>query len=381
MAMRTPKNYQIWWVLQGQAFAAGPSLPPPASPRFHRRWLVSKASDAGQEKRFTSAAIEQDSKNYHAWAHRWGGAGPASPCAPHSKGRRATGSGQFLITAYGRGSLSSQSVRGSPAPRGAALTASARARRPAGGGRAEQLGLEPPLLRAHSRRAGRGARRGEGGTFANQPPCVAKLTMPLLPPYTRRVRPSPLPQVSLAVARKEVEFALGRLADATHNESAASFVRGCEHAPTPPTPAWRIASTLLADAPSSLPGLCSSTARSSSPSWCPPSASCVGRQTPNPPCLPRCWRTSSLPAPAAATRRPGTKPWRCDRRPVVTVRTAHTACLPRARARARTALPAPGRDSGPDSGQVLAVHRRGAAVWGSAGRFRVAPPWDRTWGV
>lgn len=103
MAMRTPKNYQIWWVLQGQAFAAGPSLPPPASPRFHRRWLVSKASDAGQEKRFTSAAIEQDSKNYHAWAHRWGA--PAPPARVHltPRGVAPQAVGSFSLRPMGGG--------------------------------------------------------------------------------------------------------------------------------------------------------------------------------------------------------------------------------------------------------------------------------------
>lgn len=71
MAMQTPKNYQIWYGPRPRAIGDRTLIPAlPTSTRFHRRWLVAKANDSSQEKRFTAAAIEQDSKNYHAWAHR-----------------------------------------------------------------------------------------------------------------------------------------------------------------------------------------------------------------------------------------------------------------------------------------------------------------------
>jgi protein farnesyltransferase/geranylgeranyltransferase type-1 subunit alpha len=44
-----PKNYQIW---------------------YHRKWVVEKVGDYSQELAFTASSIEDDSKNYHAWAHR-----------------------------------------------------------------------------------------------------------------------------------------------------------------------------------------------------------------------------------------------------------------------------------------------------------------------
>lgn len=49
MALRNPKNYQVW---------------------HHRRAVCERLGDGGDEKHFTAAALQDDAKNYHAWAHR-----------------------------------------------------------------------------------------------------------------------------------------------------------------------------------------------------------------------------------------------------------------------------------------------------------------------